>query len=281
MTLSSSAKAEENTPALWRKMFPFPDNACHKYSRGTALIRGGAVMTGASRLAARAAQRMGAGLVTLAAPASALPIYAKALESVIVRPSDTLPEWQALIDNERKPALLIGPGLGLGGAQKEEVLAALKAKRPTVIDADGLTNFANKSEDLFNALHDDCVLTPHEGEYAKVFGALEGPRLDAALNAATRAKGVVLLKGAETIIASDGKAIINRNAPPWLATAGSGDVLAGMILGLIAQKMPVFEASAAAAWIHGQAAAQHGPGLIAEDIIEKIPSILSEILGYK
>jgi len=269
----------DNAPVLWRKDFPFPDADSHKYSRGTALIRGGAVMTGAARLAARAAQRMGAGLVTLAAPQSALPIYANALESVIVRPSDTLQDWKSLIDSDRHPAILIGPGLGLGDAQKAEVLAALAAKRPTVVDADGLTNFANQPETLLKALHPNCVLTPHEGEFAKLFGESKNDKIARAVDAAKRAGCVVLLKGAETVIASpDGKAVVNCNAPPWLATAGAGDVLAGMILGLIAQKMPVFQAACASAWIHGQTATIHGPGLIAEDIVEGIPSVLKEII---
>ena len=278
-TKKGRKKMSENAPGLWRKDFPFPDADSHKYSRGSALIRGGAVMTGATRLAARAAQRMGAGLVTIAAPQSALPIYAKALESVIVRPSDTLQDWQTLIDNERHPALLVGPGLGIGDAQKTEVLAALAAKRPTVVDADGLTNFAAQPDALFKALHPECVLTPHEGEFAKLFGESKNDKISRATDAAERAGCILLLKGAETVIASpDGNVVVNRNAPPWLATAGAGDVLAGMILGLIAQKMPVFQAACAAAWIHGKIAATYGPGLIAEDIVEGIPAVLTEIL---
>ncbi len=270
----------ENKPALWRKDFPFPTPKSYKYSRGTALVRGGKIMTGASRLAARAAQRMGAGLVTLAVPSVVLPIYAKALESVIVRPSDTLRQWKALVDDKREPALLIGPGLGRGEPQKKEVLAALKAKRPTVIDADGLTSFADEPEELFKALHRNCVLTPHEGEFSKLFGKSRQDRAARAVAAAKKVGCIVLLKGAVTVIASpDGRVAVNRNAPPWLATAGSGDVLAGMILGLIAQKMPIFEAATAAAWVHGRVAALHGPGLIAEDIIEAIPAALTKILN--
>jgi hydroxyethylthiazole kinase-like uncharacterized protein yjeF len=270
----------ENTPGLWREVFPFPQGDSHKYSRGTALIRGGAVMTGAARLAARAAQRMGAGLVTVAAPAAALPIYAEALESVIVRPCDTLADWQALSNDTRNPALLIGPGLGLGAAQREEILAALATQNSCVIDADGLTNFAANPEMFFKNLHEACVLTPHEGEFARLFGESTGDKTARAATAAKRAGCVVLLKGAETIIAApDGRTAINRNAPPWLATAGSGDVLAGMILGLIAQKMPVFESACAAAWLHGRVAAAHGPGLIAEDIVAGIPAILQEIMA--
>jgi len=268
----------ENHPALWRGLFPFPAADSHKYSRGTALIRGGGLMTGATRLAARAAQRMGAGLVTLAAPAAVLPIYAESLESVIVRPCDGVTEWQALINDPRLPVLLIGPGLGLGAAQAEEVRTALAAQRPGVIDADALTVFAADPDLLFQSLHAGCVLTPHEGEFARLFGTVEGDKAVRALAAAKRAGCVVLLKGAETVIASpDGRAIINRNAPPWLATAGAGDVLAGMILGLLAQHMPPFDAACAAAWAHGQIASRHGPGLIAEDIVARIPPVLQEI----
>jgi NAD(P)H-hydrate epimerase len=155
----------ENVPALWRALLPFPDAKSHKYTRGTALIRGGAVMTGAARLAARAAQRMGAGLVTVAAPAQAVPIYAQALESVIVRCCDTATEWQNLLNDARHPAVLIGPGLGLSPARAEEVLAALATRHPTVLDADALTNFVDRPELFFENLHEECVLTPHEGEF--------------------------------------------------------------------------------------------------------------------
>jgi NAD(P)H-hydrate epimerase len=276
----TSEHPPENTPALWRDAFPHPNHTSHKYSRGTALIRGGSLMTGATRLAARAAQRMGAGLVTLAAPMSALPIYAEALESVIVRPCDTLPEWQALIDDAHHPALLIGPGLGVGQAARDETLAALSAHRPTVIDADALTSFADQPDLLFAHLHPACILTPHEGEFTRLFGESADDKISRARAAAVRAGCILLLKGAETIIAApDGQTVINRNAPPWLATAGSGDTLAGMILGLIAQKMPSFEAACAAAWMHGHAATLHGPGLIAEDIVATIPAVLREFMS--
>jgi len=187
-----------------------------------------------------------------------------------------------LVDNEHHPALLIGPDLGLGSAQKTEVLMALAAKHPTVIDADGLTNFADTPEILFQALHAECLLTPHEGEFARLFGKIEGDKPSRAFAAAQRARCVVLLKGAETVIASPGgNAHVNRNAPPWLATAGAGHVLAGMILGLVSQKMPVFQAAAASAWMHGRIASLHGPGLIAEDIVEGIPAVLREILNLQ
>jgi NAD(P)H-hydrate epimerase len=238
-------------------------------------------MTGATRLAARAAQRMGAGLVTLAAPSSALPIYAESLESVIVKPCDELAAWEMLLADKKEPALLIGPGLGIGAEQADEIIAALAAKRLTVLDADALTHFAGQSKKLFQNLHAACVLTPHEGEFTKLFGVGEGDKEARTLAAAKRAGCVVLLKGAETIIAApDGNVVVNRNASPYLATAGSGDVLAGMILGLVAQKMPIFEAACAAAWAHGRIGTLGGPGLIAEDIVAGIPLILQEIIAF-
>ncbi|MGB9152522.1 MAG: NAD(P)H-hydrate dehydratase, partial [Alphaproteobacteria bacterium] len=220
-----------------------------------------------------------AGLVTLAAPSFALPIYAEALESVIVRPCDDRQAWQALVDDARHPAILIGPGLGLGPLPAEEVLVALASKHPTVLDADALTDFAETPDVFFKHLHAACVLTPHEGEFARLFGTVGGDKTTRARAAAKRAGCVVLLKGAETIIAApDGQAIINHNAAAWLATAGSGDVLSGIILGLVAQKMDVFRAAAAAAWMHGRIGTVHGAGLIAEDIVAGIPLILQEIL---
>jgi hydroxyethylthiazole kinase-like uncharacterized protein yjeF len=272
----------ENSPRVWQSYFPCPQVDTHKYTRGTALIRGGELLTGAARLAARAAQRMGAGLVTIAAPSCALSIYAQSLESVIVRPCDELHEWKELIEDDRQPALLVGPGLGIGSSHKEEVLSALGARRPAVIDADGLTNFECHQKIFFKALHPECVLTPHEGEFSRLFGEAEGDKVSRVVTAADRAGCVVLLKGADTVIASPGgRVIVNRNAAPWLATAGSGDVLAGMILGLIAQKMPLLEAAAAAAWLHGDIAAAYGPGLIAEDIVSRIPGALQSVLKAK
>ena len=279
MITFSPDEVVDNAPDLWRELLPSLSADTHKYSRGTALVRGGAEMTGASRLAARAAQRMGAGLVTIAAPANALPIYAAAFESVIVRPSDTLEQWKHLLGDARQPAVLIGPGLDVGTDTCNETIAMLAERRPCVLDAGSLTSFAGNSGELFLNTHARCVLTPHAGEFVKLFGSL-GANDDRVMRARVAAKQsgcVVLLKGSETVIAAPGgQAVVNRNAPPWLATAGSGDVLAGMILGLIAQKMPVFWAAAAATWFHGRAAILHGAGLIAEDIVEMIPKTLSE-----
>ncbi|HUY68644.1 MAG TPA: NAD(P)H-hydrate dehydratase, partial [Alphaproteobacteria bacterium] len=271
-------RAAANDPALWLDRFPFPQPEGHKYSRGHALIYGGAVMTGAARLAARAAQRIGAGLVTLGAPSSAIPIYAEALESAIARPVDNLPEWQDLLADAKRNAILIGPGLGIGAEQAALVLAALETGKSCVLDADALSNFADDPDKLFKKLHENCILTPHEGEFARLFPGLQRDiknKLERARKAAQRAGCVVLLKGADTVIAApDGLAVINHNAPPFLAVAGAGDVLAGLILGLLAQNMPIFLATAAAAWVHGAAAQAFGPGLIAEDLVESLPAVL-------
>jgi len=269
-----------NRPEQWLKLFPFPQPEGNKYTRGHALIYGGPVMTGAARLAARAAQRIGAGLVTIAAPASAAPLYAAALESVIVRPLERPEDWPVQLADPKKNVILIGPGMGPDANSKGLVLAALATRKPCVLDADALSCFADAPETLFAALDASCVLTPHEGEFSRLFGAEMAamPKLERTRKAAALAGCTVLLKGAETVIAApDGRATINDNAPPWLATAGAGDVLAGMILGLLAQNMPVFEATSAAAWLHGRTAANHGMGLIAEDIVERIPSILRQL----
>ena len=272
----------ENSPDLWLNRFPLPHPDDHKYSRGHVLVYGGPVMTGAARLAARAAQRIGAGMVTLAAPESAMLLYAAALESVLVRQAETPDEWRALLDDAKKKAVLIGPGAGLGEATKNFVLEALRTRKPCVLDGDALTLFAETPGALFKALHPECVLTPHEGEFARLFGtSIEGglDKLSRARKAATLAGCVLLLKGADTVIASpEGLAVINHNAPPWLATAGSGDVLAGMILGLLSPGMPPLAAAAAAAYLHGEIANKFGPGLIAEDLVAGIPAMLKDLL---
>jgi hydroxyethylthiazole kinase-like uncharacterized protein yjeF len=267
----------DNSPSLWLAQFPFPKADGHKYDRGSAVICGGD-MTGATRLAARAAQRVGAGVVTLAAPRKSYAIYAESLESVIVREADTIDVWKELLSDAKRNAILIGPGLGLGATHADYVLAALDAAKPCVLDADALTNFEPSPDTFFAKLNAQCVLTPHEGEFARLFGKhldMKADRLDRVRSAAQIAGCVVLLKGSETLIAqSDGKVMVNKNAPPWLATAGAGDVLAGIILGLVTQGMPPFLAASAGAWIHGQSATDFGPGLIAEDIITGIPGVL-------
>ena len=236
-------------------------------------------MTGASRLAARGALRIGAGLVTLAAPQNVWSVYAAACDSVIVRRTTATEPFASLLGDPRRNSIAIGPGAGADETTKHAVLAALATTRNVVIDADGLTVFAPDAERLFAAIVGPTVLTPHEGEFARLF-SVTGDRLERARHAAAQSGAVVVLKGRETVIAAaDGRAIINRNAPPELATAGSGDVLTGFIAGLLAQGMPAFEAAAAAAWLHGEAANEFGPGLISEDLSEILPAVLRRLKG--
>ena len=269
-------RVHENDPLLWRARLPRPRPGDHKYSRGHALVVGGdGAHSGAARLAARAALRAGAGLVTVHAPDAALPVYAAQLTAVMVGSRAALDE--ALAD-ERKNALLIGPGCGVTAATREQTLRALGAGKRCVLDADALTAFEDDPAALFAALGPEAVLTPHEGEYRRLFSR-QGDKLARARAAAAACGAVVVLKGADSVIAApDGRAAINANAPPTLATAGAGDVLAGLILGLAAQDMPAFEAAAAAVWLHGAAAAAFGPGLIAEDLAEMLPGVLRTVL---
>lgn len=268
-------------PDWWSALFPWPGPESHKYTRGHALIAGGAVMTGAARLAARAASRIGAGLVTVAAPEPAFPVYAGALTGIIVQPASGIEPFGELLADVRRNAVLIGPGAGIGPETRDKVLAALAAKKRAVLDADALTVFADDPRALFAAIQSDCVMTPHEGEFARLFGrasAASGGKLERARRAARDSGAVVLLKGSDTVIATpDGRAAINEGAPPHLATAGSGDALAGIVLGLLAQGMPVFEAAAAAVWLHAEAARHVGPGLIAEDLVEVLPAALTAL----
>lgn len=266
----------ENAPALWSAAFPWPQSGTHKYRRGHVLVSGGAVMTGAARLAALAAARVGAGLVTIAVPREAWAIYASAMTSVMVEPLSDSRLAPALRD-ERRNAVLIGPGAGLGGLTRQNVLDAAMTGRALVLDADALTVFADVPEKLFEALVGPCILTPHEGEFARLF-ELDGSKLERACKAARRAGAVVVLKGADTVVAApDGRAAINANASAWLATGGTGDVLAGMMAGLLAQGMQAFEAACAAVWMHGEAGRYGGPGLISEDLPGLLPQVLAQL----
>ncbi len=245
-----------NLPELWQ--LPRLDAAGHKYSRGHVTVLGGPAMTGAARLAADAARRAGAGMVTIAAPDGDADLYRTGSPGVIVTEA-TIAE---LLADDRRVVWVCGPGLGADGA-RAALPMLLAANRRVVADADTFTAFANQPDALTGA----AVLTPHAGEFARVFGA-PAERLAAARAAAARTGAVVLLKGSDTIIAApDGRAAINANAPPWLATAGAGDVLSGIIAGLLAQGMAPWDAAAAAAWLHGRAAERAGPGMIAEDLL--------------
>lgn len=267
-----------NLPALWDAAWPRRDGASHKYRFGHAVVVGGpAHATGATRLAARAALRVGAGLVSVAARPEALAVYAGALTTVMTKPCADLRALEGLLADPRLDAWLIGPGAGTGEETRAAVATLLRSGRPLVLDADALTAFAGQREDLLAALHGGCVLTPHDGEYARLF-AHGGDRLARARAAAAESGAVVLLKGADTVVAGpDGRAAILDRAPAALATAGTGDVLAGLVLGLLAQRVPAFEAAAAAAWLHARCGERVGPGLIAEDLPDALPPLLATL----
>ncbi len=268
----------ENDPALWT--LPWPARDAHKHARGHCMVVSGPPeATGAARLAARAALRVGAGLVTLVCTPTALPIVAAHVSAIMTRVADS-PQDIARAAREAR-AVVIGPAAGVTAITRAAALALLEQDAPLVLDADALSVFANAPAALFTRLRAGDVLTPHPGEFRRLFPdlALDAPnRIEAARGAAARAGAVVLLKGPDTVVAApDGRAIVNTAGSPFLATAGSGDVLAGFIAGLLAQGMAGFEAAAAAAWLHGQVGARLGPGLIAEDLPEALPSVLNEL----
>jgi ADP-dependent NAD(P)H-hydrate dehydratase / NAD(P)H-hydrate epimerase len=269
----------ENDPALWLSKLPHPHDDGNKYTRGHALISGGYPMTGAARMAARAAARAGAGLTTIAVPEIALPIYASALTSIMVKPLEALEDFTRLLDDRRFTALLIGPGAGVSEETRTRVLAMLRTGQPTVLDADAITVFEEDPPSLYRAIVGPCVLTPHDGEFRRLFDP-GGDKLTRARAAARRSGAIIVLKGSDTVIAApDGRAVINANAPPTLATAGAGDVLSGIVLGLLAQGMEPFLAATAAVWLHGAAAVEFGPGLMAEDLPDLLPGVLRSLYG--
>ncbi len=269
----------ENAPALWLEGYPRPRLSDHKYRRGHAIVVGGGMASsGAARMAARAALRVGAGLVTVACPPDALGLYAAQQTAVMNRPVADAAALSAFLADGRKNAVLIGPGCGVDEETRRKTLAVLGAGRATVLDADSLTAFKNNNNQLINELSSSCLLTPHEGEFARLF-EFSGDKLSRARAAASGTGSHVLLKGGDTVIAApDGRVAINSNAPVWLATAGAGDVLAGLALGLLAQGMGCFEAGCAATWLQSDAASQIGPGLIAEDLPEALPGVLRRML---
>ncbi len=269
-----------NGTGLWLDDFPWPQAAGHKYSRGHAIVCGGAGMTGAARLAAMGARRLGAGLVTIAAPSDACSIYAREEPGTIVKAVDDVAGFRELIGDSRKNAVLAGPGLGVSETTREKVLSALASGKATVIDADGLSAFADDPDTLFESINGPCLMTPHDGEFKRLF-SIRGDKIARTRRAAVTTGCVVLLKGADTVIAeSSGNAVINATGTPDLATAGSGDVLAGMALGLMTQGMNPYQAACASAWIHGAAAVKTGPGLIAEDLPANLPLVLLDLKDF-
>ncbi len=277
-------QAFENTPQYWRKSFPVPRIDGHKYARGHVLVvSGGIDATGAARMSARGSLRAGAGLVTMASPRDALAVNATALTAVMVRAVDTPVEFAEQLSDKRFNTVVIGPGAGVGERTRDFVHTALSAQRRLVLDADALTSFADDPSRLFESIKaspdPQVVLTPHEGEFPRLFSDISNKhpgrsKLERVRAAAERCGAVVLLKGPDTTVAApDGRATIAANAPPWLATAGAGDVLAGIIAGLMAQGTPAFEAASIGVWMHGEAAREAGPGLIAEDLPEVLPAV--------
>jgi ADP-dependent NAD(P)H-hydrate dehydratase / NAD(P)H-hydrate epimerase len=280
----------ENVPELWRDKFSMPRAQGHKYDRGHAVVVSGpSWSTGAARLAARGALRAGAGLVTIASPREALAVNAATNLAIMVRPVDGAAELVRFLADPRLNALAIGPGLGVGDAACELVLAALSGERAVVLDADAITSFAKSPQRLAAAVkargERATILTPHEGEFSRYFHALDadtkvGSKLERARCAAERIGAVIVLKGPDTVVAGpDGRASIAANAPAFLATAGAGDVLTGITGGLLAQGMPAFEAASAAVWLHGEAACAFGMGLIAEDLPEQLPGVYRGLFG--
>ncbi|HEY0327893.1 MAG TPA: NAD(P)H-hydrate dehydratase [Rhodopseudomonas sp.] len=278
----------ENCPEWWQAVFPVPRIDGHKYGRGHAVIvSGGLGASGAARLAGRGALRAGAGLVTLASPRDALAVNAAALTAIMLRTIDTPAEFATLLTDRRLNACVVGPGAGVGHRTRELVHAALGAGCSSVLDADALTSFADAPDRLFEAIksagNSQVVLTPHEGEFPRLFSDMSNKnplrsKLERVRVAAERSGAVVLLKGPDTVVASpDGRATIAANAPPWLATAGAGDVLSGFIAGLLAQRVPTFEATCIAVWLHGEAGSEAGPGLIAEDLPEVLPAVFRRL----
>jgi NAD(P)H-hydrate epimerase len=281
-----------NGPDLWGAAFPRPGLEAHKYKRGHAVVvSGDATHTGAARLAARGALRAGAGLVTVASPAEALAANAAHLTAIMLRRCDGAADLRDLLADARFNAVALGPALGVGTATRAMVEAALGPNRAAVLDADALTSFSDDARALAAAIRAQgaakVVLTPHEGEFARLFAGAEtvltaASKLERARRAAELVQAVVVLKGPDTVIAApDGRAAINENGTPVLATAGSGDVLGGIIAGLLAQGMGPFWAAAAGVWLHAEAGARFGPGLIAEDLPEALPAVLRDVLAAR
>jgi ADP-dependent NAD(P)H-hydrate dehydratase / NAD(P)H-hydrate epimerase len=276
-----------NAPALWLEKLPRPELTSHKYDRGhTLVVSGGATRTGAARLAARAALRIGSGLVTVASPPEALGINAAHLTAIMLRGCDGPEGLHAILQDARFNALVLGPALGIHSGTRAMVAVAAQAQRSLVLDADALTSFEGLGTELHQAFrHAPTVFTPHDGEFNRLFKGhpdILDPesKIERARRAAFYLGGVMVLKGPDTVIASpDGRIAINENGTHYLATAGSGDTLCGIIAGLMAQGVPAFEAACAGVWIHAEAGASFGPGLIAEELAELVPGVLRKLLS--
>ncbi|PBB85849.1 NAD(P)H-hydrate dehydratase [Mesorhizobium sp. WSM3876] len=285
----------ENTPAVWRRHMLVPAIDAHKYERGhVGICSGGPSATGAARLSALGAARSGAGAVTVLSPGNSMQVNAAHLTSIMLRKADTVDEIGTFVRERRPSAFVLGPGFGIGEKAREFALALLNTREPAaieglVLDADGITSFRDAPTGLFEAARGPnapaLVMTPHEGEFARLFPDIMADKalskLGKARAAAQRAGAAIVCKGADTVIASpEGWAAINCNGAPWLATAGSGDVLAGVIAGFLAQGTPAFEAACAAVWVHAEAGSRFGPGLIAEDLPLALVPVLRELVGY-
>ena len=270
-----------NGPSGWADEFPWPRWNDHKYSRGHAIVVGGAEMTGAARLAVQSAMRVGAGIVSIAVPTESAVIYRVSLPGAIVRPVRDTGTFREIIEEPRVSACLVGPGNGVTIATREKALAALRQKLPVVLDADAISVFEETQDLLFSSIESPCLMTPHDGEFERVF-TVEGHKIARVRQAAQLSGATVLLKGADTVIAApDGRVAINDNAPPELATAGAGDVLAGFGVGLLARGLDPFDAGCIATWLHGEAARAFGPGLVAEDLPDALPGVLKELKEFE
>jgi len=273
-----SPKNFSNEPGLWSAKYPFQGPASHKYDRGHLLVLGGKEPTlGASRLASMAALRAGAGLVTLAASSETYPIQAGALNDVMVRRFDSAFGFIGMMSDPKINTVLLGPGAGVGEKTAELVMQAVMKGRNLVLDADALTSLIGRYDVLANAKGSDIVLTPHEGEFSRLFPEFDfkADRIDAARKAAAASGTTIVLKGVSTVVAApDGRVSVASNAPSWLSVGGTGDVLAGMIASLLAQGMPAFEGASAAVWLHGEAGMKAGRGMIASDLLKQIAAVL-------
>jgi hydroxyethylthiazole kinase-like uncharacterized protein yjeF len=261
-----------------------PSNS-HKYDYGHVLVLGGRHMTGAASLVGKSALRAGAGLCTIAAYSEAAPIYKSYCPSLIVETLDELARFKEHLKDPRRNTVVIGPGAGLENppALKKAVFDTLAAepKRVCVLDADALTVFADDVRTFYKAVGPHCILTPHEGEFVRIFPDLTGSKIERAKAAAARTKSVIVLKGPDTVVAMpDGTCVVNVTGNGWLATAGAGDVLAGLIAGFAARSLgDLFGAVCAAVWSHGKAAENLGAGLISADLPDQIPLVLKNILN--